>query len=226
MKYMEWVQGNFYTVEIKSNVLYDIIESSENSDEYWPFGTTNDGKVGFYWFTRADAYLGGEEKSIQFRTVSPANGIGNYLVQLINTYKTVGLKDYYEWREAVRFFDNDQGICFADRDSLLDEWASPDEMNHVLQMLNENLDAINASAEEYTVIELFVDGERCGASDAHWYLSKGGVEYEGRLSEEKINEITDTAFFVDDLLNDDDSPLDVLFETINEEYEELAERRI
>jgi hypothetical protein len=197
MKFIEFMSNDFFYVRIKSKVLADLLQ-----DEFQFLRYEDD--IILDWCVKGDCFIGEEEIQVNYGSnLYPTNctfDYSKYLINLFTIHKETGLSDEYCWREAFRYYDHEENVNYSD-DPLYEEKLESEDLQRIIDKINKNYDAINASVQEACIIEYHFD------SDYESYLNV--LKYNGETysaeeyDESDINEAVSSDYFAQDFLVDE-----------------------
>ena len=216
MKYMEFVNTSFYHFRVTSPKLCELLQN------YFGFYVDDeDQTIISDWLVKADAYIGEDEKDITFcsrvaryQPLMPFDFI-TYLIELLTAHKDVGLSNFEQWREALRYYSPEEHENYSE-DPLYEEQIEPNQIIELIDILKSQHKELSDDIQSFIIFEYTLDGEYESELNVLAMDADGHIVMEG-YEEADINDWTGCENFVEDVLVYE-YELDHIAEPICEEF--------
>ena len=211
MKHLEFLDGNFFYMHIKSKILAELL------DGYYLIDVNND-LVTLPWVTKGDALIGDDEQFVNFsfglHRFNANTDICQKLISFLQAYKNTGLSDEYNWREAMRYYSPDENMNYSE-EPLYEEKLDSDDIDKIINILQNNKNTINDDIDTYCVFEYYLNGDY--ESELKCFAKNGSHCVYEEYDESDIDEWTESEYFFESFVVDEDS-LECISEALLEEY--------
>ena len=208
---MDFVNTDFYCFRIRSEKLCSLLK------EFFCFYCDDDMLVS-EWLVKADKYIGQDEKEPKKRSVVPGYmtkelNVIDYLIDLFDSHREMGLSTQEEWREVLRFYDPEENENYSE-DILYESKLDSDDINKIIKLLIDNKEELSNSITDFAILECTIDGDY--SSSAKMFVSVDNKCVCEVYDEDDINDWTGCDSFVEDVIQYD-FELEHLSEPIFEE---------
>ena len=201
MKYAEFIDSTMFSSLVYSPLLCKLLDDRHLFRE-------EGGYLIFGWAMKGDSYIGEDEIHISYSTALPHSIEDNdkfdfceYLISVLKKHAECGLIDGDAWREGLRFYSYEDNQNFSP-DPLYEEILAPAEIQEIINILEENNDAINNSVEEFVILEYRFSGEY-NDSQLEALAFVNGQYTRETFEDEEINDLMGTESFNDEVLMDE-----------------------
>ena len=211
MKHLEFLDGNFFYVQIRSKVLASLL------DDHFLINVDDD-VVRLPWVTKGDALIGDDEQVVNFSfglyRFNVNTDICQTLISFFQAYINTGLSDEYNWREAMRYYSHDANINYSE-EPLYEEKLDSDDIDKIINILQNNKDTINDDIDTYCIFEYYLNGDY--ESELKCFAKNGSHCVYKKYDESDIDEWTESEYFFESFVVNEYS-LECISEALLKEY--------